>query len=135
LSAHNDEEKLLRSVALQNAAAILLARQRAEEALEHSLGVLRATLESTTDGIVVTDNQGNITDCNEKYLTLWQIPAELRDTGSHFAIIEAIANRFAKPDEFSQRVREIYSQEPLETSMCWRCWMAACSSGFRPSCA
>ena len=57
----DEEEQLLRSVALQNAKSILLARQRAEqellrakEALErktqelaHSLALMRATLEST----------------------------------------------------------------------------------------
>ena len=33
MKAGDDEEELLRSVALQNARSILLARQRAEEAL------------------------------------------------------------------------------------------------------
>ena len=65
----NDTEELLRSSALRTANSILLARQRAEQeliqakkALElktkelaHSLAIMRATLESTTDGILVTD--------------------------------------------------------------------------------
>ncbi len=64
----DEEEQLLRSVAIQNANSILLARQRAEqelirakEALEvktrelaHSLAMMRATLESTWDGILVS---------------------------------------------------------------------------------
>ena len=66
----DDEERLLRAVGIQNAEAILVARRRAEEellrakeALElrtgelaHSLAMARATLESTTDGILVTDD-------------------------------------------------------------------------------
>ena len=70
--ADDNEEKQLRSVLLQTANTILLARQRAEEelvqakeALErkteelaHSLAMMRATLESTTDGILVTDAHG-----------------------------------------------------------------------------
>ena len=80
----DDEEPLLRSVAMQNANSILLARQRAEqdlvrakEALElktqelaHSLAMMRATLESTWDGILVTDEHGNVTDCNQRYVEL-----------------------------------------------------------------
>ena len=72
VTADEDEEELLRSVALQNAQSILLARQRAEqelvrakEALERktqelarSLSMMRATLESTTDGILVTADDG-----------------------------------------------------------------------------
>jgi signal transduction histidine kinase/ActR/RegA family two-component response regulator len=111
----DEEEKLLRSVAIQNATAILLARQRAEEALEHSLAVLRATLEATTDAMIVTDNDGNVTDSNEKYYALWQISPELKKGKRHRPILAEIANQFAQPEEFLARVEEIYAQKPLET--------------------
>ena len=58
------EEELLRSVALQNAKSILLARRRAEEemlkakqALERKTLEQRATLQATWDGILVTDEE------------------------------------------------------------------------------
>ena len=48
---HDDEDRLLRAVTIQNANAILVARRRAEQELElktgelaHSLAMLRATL-------------------------------------------------------------------------------------------
>ena len=94
---HDDEDRLLRAVAIQNANAILVARRRAEqellqakEALElktgelaHSLAMLRATLESTTDGILVTDERGHVTDFNERYLAMWRLPRELVVSGAH----------------------------------------------------
>ena len=63
MASRDNEEDLLRSVVIQNAETILRARQRAEaelvkakESLElrtqelaHSLSMMRATLESTTD--------------------------------------------------------------------------------------
>jgi hypothetical protein len=75
MEPRDDEEKALRSVALQNAQSILLARQRAEEELvrakeamelkthelARSLAMMRATLESSTDGILVTDGGGKVT--------------------------------------------------------------------------
>ena len=81
MATNQDEEELLRSVALQNAKSIHLARQRAEEeliqakeALElktqelaQSLAMMRATLESTTDGILVIDGGGKVTGSNEKF--------------------------------------------------------------------
>src|SRR5687767_4937750 len=94
--SQEDEEKLLRSVALQNANSILLARQRADEelvrakeALElrteelaRSLAMMRATLESTTDGVLVTDGGGNVTSFNGRYMNMWRIPAELLHAGA-----------------------------------------------------
>src|SRR5918992_1026351 len=86
MAADDSEEKLLRSVALKNARSILRARQRAErelidakEALErkteelvHSLAMLRATLESTSNGILVTDANGRITDFNQNFVDIWR---------------------------------------------------------------
>ena len=91
-----NEEELLRSVALQNAQSILLARQRAEpellgakEALElkteelaHSLAMMRATLESTTDGILVTDGAGNVTNFNGRFVEMWRVPREVWSRGT-----------------------------------------------------
>ena len=88
MAAHDDEEQLLRSVALQNARSILLARQRSErelieareeltwksEELAQSLAMMRATLESTTDGIMVVDRAGNVSDFNEQFVEMWRLP-------------------------------------------------------------
>ena len=85
-----DEDDLLRSVAIQNAQSILAARQRAEreilqakEELErktrelaHSLAMMRATLDSTWDGIMVTDETGRVTGFNQKLVEMWHIPTE-----------------------------------------------------------
>jgi PAS domain S-box-containing protein len=72
------EEKLLRSVALQNARAVLLARERAErelistkEALERKSAELaeereffRVVLASVGDGVIATDTEAKITFLN-----------------------------------------------------------------------
>jgi PAS domain S-box-containing protein len=59
----DDEERRLRSVALQNAQAILLARQRAERELAAEREELRITLASIGDAVISTDAQ-----CRVKYL-------------------------------------------------------------------
>jgi len=126
----SDEEELLRSVALRNASSIRLARQRAEqelvgakEALEaktnelaHSLSMMRATLESTTDGILVTDRHGHVTDCNEKYAAMWGLPRVLMGAPEHGKLLEINARRFADAEAFLARIEQIYSTSPAETS-------------------
>ena len=134
MAAIDDEEKLLRSVALQNANSILLARQRAEqeliqakEALErkteelaHSLSMMRATLESTTDGIVVTDDGGKVTGFNEKFVEMWRCPAAIMDSKEHRQMLEFIAEQFKDPREFLARGSKRFTQRHrLKASTCW----------------
>ena len=78
MARDENEDKLLRSVALQNAQAVLLARERAEreliaakEALELKSADLaeqreffRVTLASIGDAVITTDTSGVITFLN-----------------------------------------------------------------------
>jgi PAS domain S-box-containing protein len=118
-----EEEKRLRSAALQNAQSILRARQRAEQSLErrteelaHSLAMMRATLESTTDAIIVTDAVGRVTGSNRKYVEMWRIPPEIMDSGDHQRILEICSRWFDDPRRYLAQVEAIYVAAPLETA-------------------
>jgi hypothetical protein len=43
--------------------------------------VMRATLESTTDGILVTDEKLEVIDSNAKYIDMWKIPQGVMQAG------------------------------------------------------
>ena len=49
-------------------------RREGERALQVSNSLLRATLESTADGILAIGSDGCITVFNQKFLQMWQIP-------------------------------------------------------------
>src|SRR3981081_3755116 len=105
------EEKLLRSVALQNAQSILLARQRAEQSLErkteelaHSLAMMRATLASTTHAILGADETCRVTSFNRKYVDMWRVPPEVMDSRDHRQILEGCGRQFEDPRQFRARV-------------------------------
>lgn len=129
MNPSDEEESILHSVALQNAQSILLARQRAEEelvrakeALElktrelaHSLAMMHATLESTTDGILVTDGGGKVTDFNEKFVDMWQMPREVMDSTDHRQLLKVNSRYFKEPGEFLARIDDIYLQSPPQT--------------------
>jgi two-component system CheB/CheR fusion protein len=122
MMSNEDEETLLRSVALQNAKSILIARQRAEEALEaktkalsHSLAMMRATLESTTDAIIVTDDESCVTGFNQKYVDLWHVPSMMVDRSDHGTILEHCSRCFVDAAAYLARVREIYATSPPES--------------------
>jgi PAS domain S-box-containing protein len=121
MEKNNDTEELLRSSALRTANSILLARPRAEQeliqakkALElktkelaHSLAIMRATLESTTDGILVTDVTGRVTSFNEKYVQMLRMPCEVMDSGEARQLREVAARQFKDPEQFFARIKEI----------------------------
>src|SRR5688572_4142695 len=125
----DDEDKILRSVALQNANTILIARQRAErdlleakEALEqktqelaHSLAMMQATLESTTDAILATDDSAQVTTFNQRYVEIWELPPEALATRDHRKLIELCGRHFKDPRAFRARIEEIYDSSPPES--------------------
>jgi PAS domain S-box-containing protein len=113
--AAQDEDELLRAVALQNAQSILAARERAERELLHSLSMMRATLESTTDGILVVDQHGKVTNFNENYLRMWGLLRADIEAGDRRQLARAVAAQLARPAEFLARVEEIYADALHET--------------------
>ena len=125
----SDEERMLRSVALRNANSILSARQRAEEELirakdslerrteelARSLAMMRATLEATTDGVLVTAFDGTVTHFNRRFLDMWQLPEEGLVGRRHLDLLTLACHRFADPARFVARVEEIYRGSDPET--------------------
>lgn len=118
----NKEEKLIRSVALQNAQAVLLARERAErelvsakEALEHKSEELaeqreffRVTLSSIGDGVIATDTAGRITFMNPvaEAMTGWKLDEAIgQPLESIFQIISE-GTREPAPNPVTKVLRE-----------------------------
>jgi PAS domain S-box-containing protein len=125
----DNTDKRLRAVALQTAKSIRHLRQRsgqellqAKEALErkteelaYSLSMMRATLESTTDAIVVTDLSGNFTGFNEKYAEMLGLSREIINSSDAQQLREIFSRQFKDPEQFLARVREIYASSPPES--------------------
>ena len=90
MADRDDEEERLRAVALQNARSIVLARQRAEEALRKQSDWLRVTLASIGDAVISTDAEGRVTFMNAvaEALTGWpQAEAQGRPLPEVFHIV------------------------------------------------
>jgi PAS domain S-box-containing protein len=69
--------------------------------------MMRATLESTTNGILVTDGAGRITGFNEKYVEMWRIPRELLDARAYEPLRKAASQQLKDPEGFIGRIHEI----------------------------
>jgi signal transduction histidine kinase len=122
-----DEEQLRRSVALQNARSILLARRRAEqdllsakEALElktrelaRSLALMGATLEATWDGILVTDETGRVTAFNERFAEMWRLPRDV--AAAMDRIPDYLAGQVADRRAYLEQIADIHTSAPAES--------------------
>src|ERR687885_270279 len=99
MAAKGDEEQRLRTVALRNAQSILLARQRAEEALRQQTDWLRVTLASIGDAVISTDAEGRVTFMNAVAVALtgWpQAEAQGRPLPEVFRIVNEETRRPAE---------------------------------------
>lgn len=85
------------------------------EELAHSVAMMGATLDSTADGILVTDGKGRVTGFNDQFVRMWKIAPELLEAGEASAIQRHAANATKDPRVFLERIAEIYERWPEET--------------------
>jgi len=89
-------------------------RKQAEEQLKESLSIKRATLESTADGILVVDDQGNVVDYNGKFTDLWNLPPELMEQKNDDRLLQHVLGQLKSPETFIRKVRELYDHPDAE---------------------
>ncbi|HEY1952113.1 MAG TPA: PAS domain S-box protein [Gemmatimonadaceae bacterium] len=90
-------------------------RRHAQAEASRSLSLLRATLESTADGILVVDDKGKILSFNQKMADMWELPPEIFACGDDERAINAALDKLLYPDEFMTKVIELYNH-PEEAS-------------------
>ncbi|MDB6153359.1 MAG: ATP-binding region, ATPase domain protein [Chthoniobacteraceae bacterium] len=106
------------TVSLDNARLYASLEQKVAdrtEALANSLALTRATLESTTDGILATDGNGKITGFNEKFLEMWRMPRQLTESDEEQPFLEIGSRQLKDPQSFFLKVNDLYSDPELET--------------------
>ncbi|HJV59458.1 MAG TPA: ATP-binding protein [Albitalea sp.] len=90
------------------------ALERKTQELAHSLAVMRATLESTADGILVTDADGAVIIFNQKFLDIWGLSREAVESARHADLVALVSHLFRDPRQLSSRIREIYESSEGE---------------------
>lgn len=75
--------------------------------LRHSLSLTRSTLESSTDGIVVVNNEDKIIDYNNKFIELWKIPDSIIATKNYKLFIEHALKKLSSPENYRKKLKEL----------------------------
>jgi len=89
--------------------------KKAKESIENSLSILRSTLESTTDGILVVNKNGKVESFNQNFLKMWNIPASIAKTEDDTSLVNFVLNQLSKPEDFLKKVKYLYTH-PEEDS-------------------
>lgn len=85
-----------------------------EKELEQIIGELRATLESTVDGILVTDHQNAIRGYNQKFSQLFQLPQHLLVRRNDDAVYAWVSNMAEDAASYRRHWQTLQSSNQLE---------------------
>ncbi|MGA8865055.1 MAG: EAL domain-containing protein [Gallionella sp.] len=75
--------------------------------------------EASPEGILVVDDQGMVVTHNRRFLDVWQVSSEFRQTGSAVGkpdatLLPVVLELVAEPDAFLARVRQLYDNPHLD---------------------
>lgn len=93
----------------------ITSRKRGEEELEQSLSVLRATLESSTDGILVVDQNRRLVNYNRKFVEMWKIPQRIMLKREGDRIVEFMLEQVEDLKNFQEALETTYGQPEVES--------------------
>ena len=83
--------------------------------LTTALAIMHATLESTTDAILVTDEANYVREFNEKYVKFWGIPPHMMVTAHAGELWNSISPQLKDPAAYLARLQDIVASCAPET--------------------
>ncbi len=87
---------------------------RIEDDLAQTTSQLRATLESTGNGILVIDWQGRVASMNRLLSKMWKLPEDLLLAQDDQAILDCIGAQVVDGEAFRARLREIVEEHETD---------------------
>jgi PAS domain S-box-containing protein len=109
----DDEMDLIQTAS--DLVAIAIARKIAENNATKTASLLTATLDSTTDGILVIDTDGKITSYNKTFCAMWGIPHHSLDAADEKTALAYMTTLIADPGQFFDLLKGYYSHPGRES--------------------
>ncbi|BDX39498.1 hypothetical protein CYCD_28530 [Tenuifilaceae bacterium CYCD] len=83
-------------------------RRNAEELLKKSEAILKATMESMIDGVLVVSSEGKITNWNTRFCEIFGIQNDLIATQNDELLLNFAKKQLVDPESFHRQVQAIY---------------------------
>ncbi len=92
----------------------MTALHQTEEKLKSSVSLLKATLESTTDGILVVNLDQDVVAYNTQFLEMWKLPSSSKDDGRN--LLGEVLDQLKDPGLFQRRATELTEDREISSS-------------------
>ncbi|MEO8431652.1 MAG: PAS domain S-box protein [Acidobacteriota bacterium] len=90
-------------------------RRREQEDLERSMALLRSTLDSTADGILVVDENSRILHYNRRFIEMWRIPDSVVASGDANETLAFVLDQIVDPGAFVTKTMDRYAHPSSES--------------------
>jgi len=114
---HAKEDLLSQLRELRHTIDVLTSMQdeqgRQIRSLEERENLLRSTLESTADGILVVNSKREVIHWNKKYAELWHVPGEILETGNSTKLVDYVMDQMEDPHAFVSKTAALYETEGI----------------------
>ncbi|MFA6121430.1 MAG: PAS domain S-box protein [Sideroxydans sp.] len=87
------------------------SRKLAEDQLSQNESLLRTTLESTDEGILMVGADGHVLSANHRFYELWHIPDEIAAVGRDDLLLDHVLGQLTNPNEFLDQVKRLYGTD------------------------
>jgi signal transduction histidine kinase len=87
------------------------SRRETERRLQETISLLHATLNSTTDGILVVGTDRKVTGCNGRFVQMWHLQFDSAIGVEDTELLSAVVDQLQDPDEFITTVKALYSDQ------------------------
>ncbi len=77
--------------------------------------IIRTTLESTADGILVVNRHGNLVTYNRKFADMWDLPGPVLATREERAVLDYILPQLQEPSKYLEQVRQLYENPEAQS--------------------
>lgn len=79
------------------------------------ISLLNATIESTTDGILVVDRGGKILSFNTKFTEMWHLPRTIVESRDDEKVLAFVLDQLKDTESFIKKVRSLYAEPDAES--------------------
>ncbi|MBS0288945.1 MAG: EAL domain-containing protein [Proteobacteria bacterium] len=94
-------------VAVRQLAWVLMKKWQLSQEIEHHLSLIRATIESSFDGILVTSNAHKIVDYNINFFSMWHLSDKEMMSINFETLLENIMSQLKSPAQFLHSTQHI----------------------------
>lgn len=85
------------------------SQKKTEDKLDKTISLLKATLESTAEGVLVVDFNGNVIQFNKRFIEMWRMPEYLVNERDDSKLLKYVTKQVKYPKEFMNKVQELYA--------------------------